>query len=315
MAGRGKGRTVVINNREVHLRPEKYYWSDFFMALPAVLLLILITYYPVAELIRISFTDWRLTSHTYEYVGLKNWIWLFTSKTSTKYLLNSAQVTFVYTFFNIAIDLGIGLLLAHLFNRMTKPYAAMRALIFMPRYIAMSTCGIIFLWMFNTDYGVINRMLEWVGVTEHINWLGEGNLALTSILILTGWHGVGYCMMIYLSALLGISRDYYEASSLDGATGWQQFRFITMPLLSPTSLFLFITTFISSMKVYQSVDVMTGGGPRQQTEVMVYYIYRLAFDDNRIDRASVVALLFFVVLLIITASTIRITNKNVHYES
>ena len=310
-----KTRTMVINGREVHLRPEKFYWSDFFMALPAVLILILITYYPVAELIRISFTDWRLTSREYDYVGWKNWIWLFTAKTSLRYLTNSLRVTFIYTIGNILIDLGIGLLLAHLFNHLTNPYSFMRALIFMPRYIAMSTCGIIFLWMFNTDYGVINRMLEWVGVQNHINWLGDGKLALTSILILTGWHGVGYSMMIYLSALLGISRDYYEASSLDGATPLQQFRYITLPLLSPTSLFLFITTFISSMKVYQSVDVMTGGGPRQQTEVMVYYIYRLAFDDNRIDRASVVALLFFVVLLIVTASTMRITNKNVHYEA
>ena len=310
-----KTRSVEVNGRQIRLRPERYSWSDFFMALPAVLLLVLTTYYPIAKLINISFTDWRLTSRTYEYVGLKNWIWLFTSKTSTKYLLNSIQVTLVYTFFNIAIDLGLGLLLAHLFNRLTSPYSVMRALIFMPRYIAMSTCGIIFLWMFNTDYGVINRMLEWIGVQTHINWLGDGKLALTSILILTGWHGVGYSMMIYLSALLGISRDYYEASSLDGATPLQQFRYITLPLLSPTSLFLFITTFIASMKVYQSVDVMTGGGPRQQTEVMVYYIYRLAFDDNRIDRASVVALLFFVVLLIVTASTMRITNKNVHYEA
>ena len=310
-----KTRSVEVNGRQIRLRPERYSWSDFFMALPAVLLRVLTTYYPIAKLINISFTDWRLTSRTYEYVGLKNWIWLFTSKTSTKYLLNSIKVTLIYTFFNIAIDLGLGLVLAHLFNRLTKPYGAMRALIFMPRYIAMSTCGIIFLWMFNTDYGVINRMLEWAGVQNHINWLGDGKLALTSILILTGWHGVGYSMMIYLSALLGISRDYYEASSLDGATPLQQFRYITLPLLSPTSLFLFITTFISSMKVYQSVDVMTGGGPRQQTEVMVYYIYRLAFDDNRIDRASVVALLFFVVLLIVTASTMRITNKNVHYEA
>ena len=310
-----KENAIVVNGRKINLRPEKYYWSDFFMALPAVLLLVLITYYPVAELIRISFTDWRLTSRTYEYVGLKNWEWLFTAKTSLRYLTNSLQVTFVYTIGNIAIDLGIGLLLAHLFRRMTRPYGLMRALIFMPRYIAMSSCGIIFLWMLNTDYGVINQMLEVIGLTEHINWLGDDNLALVSILMLTGWHGVGYCMMIYMSALMGISQDYYEASSLDGATKLQQFRFITLPLLSPTTLFLFITTFISSMKVYQSVDVMTGGGPRQKTEVMVYYIYRLAFDDNRLDRASVVALLFFVILLIITASTLRITNKNVHYES
>lgn len=310
-----KNNTIIVDGRQINLRPERYYWSDFFMALPAVLLLVLITYYPVAELIRISFTDWRLTSRTYEYVGLKNWEWLFTAKTSLRYLTNSLQVTFVYTIGNIAIDLGLGLMLAHLFKRLTRPYGLMRALIFMPRYIAMSSCGIIFLWMLNTDYGVVNQLLEILGVSQHINWLGDDQLALVSILMLTGWHGVGYCMMIYMSALMGISQDYYEASSLDGATKAQQFRFITLPLLSPTTLFLFITTFISSMKVYQSVDVMTGGGPRQKTEVMVYYIYRLAFDDNRLDRASVVALLFFVVLLIITASTLRITNKNVHYES
>lgn len=315
MFGNKKIQTMEINGRMVNVRPEKNYWSDFFMALPAVLLLVIITYYPVAELIRISFTDWRLTSNVYEYVGMKNWEWLFTAKTSLRYLNNSLLVTFKYTIGNIIIDLGLGLLLAHLFNRLTKPYGLMRALIFMPRYIAMSSCGIIFLWMLNTDYGVINQLLEVVGVKEHINWLGDDNLALVSILMLTGWHGMGYCMMIYLSALLGISKDYYESSSLDGATKLQQFRYITLPLLSPTTLFLFITQFIASMKVYQSVDVMTGGGPRQKTEVMVYYIYRLAFDDNRLDRASVVALLFFVVLLVITASTLRITNKNVHYES
>lgn len=314
MFKKSKGQATIINGRPIHLRPEKKYWSDFFMALPAVVLLVLVTYYPIMKLIRISFTDWRLTSRTYEYVGLKNWSWLFTAKTSTKFLVNSLRVTFLYTFFNIVIDLGLGLVLAHLFNRMTKPYGAMRALIFMPRYIAMSSCGIIFLWMLNTDYGVINKLLQAVGIGR-INWLGDDKNALISILILTGWHGVGYCMMIYLSAILGISKDYYEASSLDGATPLQQFRFITLPLLSPTTLFLFITTFISSMKVFQSVDVMTGGGPRQQTEVMVYYIYRLAFGDNRLDRASVVSLLFFVILLVVTASTMRITNKNVHYES
>ena len=310
-----KTTTMEIAGRTVNLRPERYSWSDFFMALPAVLILVLITYYPVVELIRISFTDWRLTSREYDYVGFKNWIWLFTANTSKRYLMNSLRVTVIYTIGNIAIDLGIGLVLAHLFNRLNKSFAVMRALIFMPRYIAMSSCGIIFLWMLNTDYGVINKMLEWVGVNQHINWLGDDQNALISILILTGWHGIGYCMMIYLSALLGISKDYYEASSLDGATGLQQFRYITLPLLSPTTLFLFITTFISSMKVYQSVDVMTGGGPRQKTEVMVYYIYRLAFDDNRLDRASVVALLFFVILLVVTASTLRVTNKNVHYEA
>lgn len=309
------GRSMTIRGRTVRIRPEKRSWADFLLAVPAVVLLLLITYYPIGQLINISFTDWKLTRMEYSYVGFKNWHWLFTSNTSLKYLGNSLSVTLRYTLWNILIDLGGGLILAHLFNRLKKPYALMRALVFMPRYIAMSSCGVIFLWILNTNYGVLNRMLQWFGVTEHIGWLTSDGTALLSILMLTGWHGIGYCMMIYLSAILGISRDYYEASALDGATAWQQFRYITMPLLSPTTLFLFITTFISSMKVFQSVDVMTGGGPRNKTEVMVYYIYRIAYDDNRLDRSSVIALLFFAILLIVTASTLRITNRNVHYES
>ena len=150
---------------------------------------------------------------------------------------------------------------------------------------------------------------------QGVPWLEDRRMAMVSVLVLTGWHGVGYGMMIYLSAMLGISRDYFEAAELDGASGVQTFRYITLPLLSPTTLFLLITTFISSMKVFQSVDVLTGGGPYNSTEVFVYYIYRLAFRDFRIDRASVNALLFFVILLVVTASTIRITNKNVHYDA
>ena len=306
---------VSINDRRMLIKKPRNSWSDFFLALPAVVLLLLTTYYPVAQLINISFTDWRLTKLTYDYVGFKNWTWLFTSSTSLKYLGNSLWVTLRYTFFNILIDLAGGLLLAHLYNHLSKPFSVTRALVFMPRYIAMSSCGIIFMWILETDYGVLNKILEYLGVSKHIPWLTSDSTALTSILLLTGWHGIGYCMMIYLSALLGISKDYYEASSLDGATGLQQFRYITLPLLSPTTLFLFVTTFISSMKVYQSVDVMTQGGPRNQTEVMVYYIYRLAYEENRLDRSSVVSLLFFVILLVVTISTFRITNKNVHYDA
>ena len=114
---------------------------------------------------------------------------------------------------------------------------------------------------------------------------------------------------------IGIPRDYYEASSLDGASPFQQFTQITLPLLSPTTLFLFITTFISSMKVFQSVDILTEGGPYRSTEVFVYKIYLYAMEDFRMDRASVIAIAFFVLLLIVTVSTFKISNKNVHYDS
>ncbi len=302
-------------NRQAVTIKTRYSFTDFLCVCPAVLLLLITTYYPVMDLIKISFTDWNLIKDTRNFVGLKNWTWLFTSPVGTAALINSLTVTVIYTVGNIAIVLVAGVLLALLFNRLTKPYALMRAVVFMPRYIAMSTAGVIFLWMMNKDYGILNSCLSMLGVQDKIGWVENRNTAMISVLILTSWHSLGYGMMIYLSAMLGISKDYYEAASLDGATGMQAFRFITLPLLSPTTLFLFITTFISSMKVYQSIDVLTGGGPYQATEVIVYYIYRLAFTDSRIDRASVVSIFFFVVLLIITASTLRITNKNVHYEA
>ena len=122
-------------------------------------------------------------------------------------------------------------------------------------------------------------------------------------------------MMIYLSAMQGIPADYYEAARIDGADGVQQFRYITIPLLAPTTLFLFVTTFIASMKVFQSVDVMTGGGPGTATNVMVQWIYNLTFSDFRTARGAAVSVVFFLILLVCTAATMKYSNRNVNYDS
>ncbi len=183
----------------------------------------------------------------------------------------------------------------------------------MPKYIGVSTAGIVFTWILNGRYGILNYLLGTVGI-KGPDWLTNEKTALAGVLILTTWRVVGYAMLIYLSAMQGIAKDYYEAASLDGASKTQQFFKITIPLLSPTTLFLFVTTFIASMKVFQSIDVMTGGGPYKATNVMVYWIYRLAFVEFRVDRASVVAVLFFLILLIITAITMRISENSVNYD-
>lgn len=310
---RRKKNIVMAGDRQIVVK-RRHSWSDMSCALPAVILLTIMTYYPLAKLVQVSFTDWNLLKAEYNYVGLKNWKWLFTGSTSIRYLTNTLRVTGIFTVGHIAIVIIGGMLMALLFNKMSKSYSVMRAIIFMPRYIAMSTCGIFFLLILDTDYGIINVILKSMGLSP-VPWLEDRTMAMVSVLILTSWHGMGYGMMIYMSAMIGISRDYYEAAELDGATGTQVFRYITLPLLSPTTLFLLITTFISSMKVYQSVDTLTGGGPYNSTEVFVYYIYRLAFTNFRFDRASVNALLFFVILLVVTASTMKITNKNVHYDA
>ncbi|PKL23575.1 MAG: sugar ABC transporter permease [Spirochaetae bacterium HGW-Spirochaetae-3] len=287
--------------------------KDFLCVAPALAFFAVFVYYPLADLFRIGFTNWNLIRDSYKFVGLKNYKWLFHGSGLGTWL-SSLRITFSYTFWEIAITLIGGMLLAALFNRESKAFAAMRSLVFMPKYIAVSTSAIVFMWILNDQYGFMNYLLGLFGVAP-VSWLNSEKTAFTSLLILTGWRVVGYGMMIYLSAMKGISKDYYEAAQLDGANGFQRFRFVTLPLLSPTTLFLFVTTFIASMKVFQSVDVMTDGGPYESTNVMVYWIYDLAFVQFRVDRAAVVAGVFFVILLAFTAATMKISNKNVHYDS
>lgn len=286
---------------------------DFLLVLPALVLLAIFTYYPVAKLVQLSFTDWNLLKPTWNYVGLKNWQWLFTGS-GAKYLWNSLKVTFVYTMGEISVTIIGGMIFALLFNRATKAFTLMRAVVFVPKYVAMSSCAVIFLWILNTDYGVLNYALKAIGL-QPVDWLNQQSTAMLSVLITTCWRVVGYGMMIYMAAMKGISPQYYEASAIDGANKVQQFFGITLPLLAPTTVFLLVTTFLSAMKVFQSVDILTGGGPARSTEVFVYLIYRYAMVDFRMDRAATSAVMFFIILLTITAATMKVSDNNVNYDS
>lgn len=287
-------------------------YRDFLCVMPAIVALAIFTYYPLLDLFRISFTNWNLMKEEYKFVGWKNYKWLFAGS-GWKYLKNSLTVTVMYTFWEVFFSLGGGLLLAMLFNRMTRYFNALRALVFMPKYIAVSTSAIVFVWMLNGKHGIINWVLGVFGV-QGPNWLADATYALPGILMLTFWRTVGYAMMIFLSAMKGIPQDYYEAASIDGADGMHRFRFITLPLLAPTTLFLVVTTFVSSMKVFQSVDVMTGGGPYDATMVMVQWVYKLSFDSFRVDRAAAASVIFFLILLLCTVVQMKYGNKNVNYD-
>ena len=231
-----------------------------------------------------------------------------------KYLWNSLKVTFVYTMGEISVTIVGGMIFALLFNRATKGFTLMRAVVFVPKYVAMSSCAVVFLWILNTDYGVMNYALKALGM-QPVDWLNQKETAMISVLMTTCWRVVGYGMMIYMAAMKGISPQYYEASAIDGANKVQQFFGITLPLLAPTTVFLLVTTFLSAMKVFQSVDILTSGGPARSTEVFVYLIYRYAMVDFRMDRAATSAVMFFIILLTITAATMKVSDNNVNYDS
>lgn len=299
------------------IRKKKRYtrqnFYEFLCVVPAIALILVISYYPIVELFRISFTDWNLIRPTYSYVGFTNWEW-FVKTIKMNHVLNSFAATLKYTIGHMAIILVVGMLLALLLNRMTKGFAVMRSIIFLPHYVAMSTAALIFLVMLNEHYGVFNYMLE-AATGKRVAWLANGSLAMFVMIIIASWRSIGYDMLIYLSGMQGISAQYYEAAKLDGANGRQIFFKITLPLLAPTTLFLAVTQFISSMKVYAVADVLTAGGPYRATEVLVYLIYTMAFVDYRVDRAAVVAILFFFFLLIVTVLTMDVSDRKVNYDA
>ena len=292
------------------LRRERY--IDFLCIVPAMIFFMMFVYYPIIDLVRISFKDMKLGNDNFKQVGFKNYKWLFQGS-GWKYFFQSLKITITYTFWELVFTLVIGMLLALLFNHMTRYFNVLRAAVFMPKYIAVSTSAIVFLWILHGNHGILNHLLNMLGF-EGVDWLNKEDTALAGILFLTFWRVTGYGMMIYLSAMKGIPQDYYEAAAIDGADGVQRFRHITVPLLTPTTVFLLVTTFIASMKVFQSVDVMTGGGPGKATNVMVQWIYNTAFKDFRMERSATVSVVFFIILLVCTALTMKWSNRKTNYD-
>ena len=316
------GLTLIFNG--VMLRVQRWErMKDLFCVEPVIVFFLLFVYYPVVDLVRISFTDMGiLTTGKQEFIGFANYNWLF-NQSGAKYFWESLRITATYMFWEVMITLVGGMLLALLFNRMTRAFNIFRTIVFMPKYIAVSTSAVVFMWILyspasggtgSQSDGILNYVLSLFGI-QGPRWLLDANTALTGILFLTAWRVVGYAMMIYLSAMKGIPQDYYEAAAIDGADGVHRFRYITVPLLAPTTLFLFVTTFIASMKVFQSVDVMTGGGPGTATNVMVQWIYNLTFKDFRTARGAAVSVIFFLILLVCTVATMKYSNKSVNYDS
>ncbi|AZS18152.1 carbohydrate ABC transporter permease [Paenibacillus lutimineralis] len=284
--------------------------KDFVFAVPALIFLGVFLYYPLMNSVYISFTNWNMTKPVKKFVGTDNYVKLFKNED----LYQSLKVTLHYTLLDVVLTLTIGLMLALLFNVFrSKMYAVMRGIIFMPHYISMVIAAMVFTWIYNGQYGLLNRVTDLMGF-EPIQWLTNPSTALPALVAVSVWKGVGFAMMLFISGMRGIPNEYYEAAAIDGASGLSRFRYITLPLLSPMTLFLVITTFISSMQVFQSIDIMTNGGPLQATNAIVYWIYTMAFTEFKTGRASALVMILFVIILVLTITQWLVSRKQVHYE-
>ena len=265
---------------------------------------------PIVAAVWISFTKYDILSPA-EFIGLENYTALFTDPRLRQVYLNTIYFTVVAVTFNV----GIGLLLAVLINRHMPPFLRyiFRTTYFFPVLVALTYCAIIWQFLYQKDTGIVNYYLSFLNI-EPIPWLSSKAWVMPSIIVMDVWKNTGFAMLVLLAGLQGISQDYYESAQLDGANRWQLFRHITMPLISPSLFFVIIIYMIGALQVFDSIVVLTQGGPGDASRSLVMYIYENAFQLFQMGYASAVAITLFILIMLLTLVQFRMSQIWVHYD-
>ncbi len=254
-------------------------------------------FYPIYKAFAGSLHDWNPLTQKYNYIGWENYQFVLGDKLFWKSLTNTLFFTAISTVLRLAVGLALALML---FSRMTKMRTFFQGLFYMPTVTPMVAVSFVWMWMFNPQFGLINRFFH-----LDINWLKNSNWAMIAIIIMTVWKDFGYATVLFLAGLMGLPEEVYEASRIDGANGWQTFKNITLPLLKPVTLFVTITSLISYFQTYIQILIMTEGGPGTSTFVISYLIFDEAFVNYNFGTASAIAVILFVVIAILTLLMFR----------
>ncbi len=272
---------------------------------PNLALLILFTYRPLIDNIRISFYNWNISSPTMTFVGLQNYVDWFTAPETGMIVMN----TVIFTFCAVAGSMVIGLLLAIVLDQKLFGRAAVRSMVFAPYVIAGAAIGVAFQFVFDPRYGLIQYFLGLLGI-EVPNFYQQSGWALFMITVTYIWKNVGYVFVIYLAALQGRRSDLDEASEIDGTPPVRHFFRVVMPQLRGTTFFLLITVLLNSFQVFDIINAMTRGGPfTYGTTTMVYQVYTETFVNNRAGYGAAVATIMFLVVLIMTVAQIKLQER------
>jgi sn-glycerol 3-phosphate transport system permease protein len=283
-------------------------WLGYLLVAPSLLLFGLVYVYPVAYSAYVSLFAWDLMTPP-RWVGLDNYRELASAE-FWEVVTNTAQ----YSAGVVGLCLVGGLVLALALNDRSRVSALLQAGIFSSYVVSWVAVSLLWIWMLDPQYGLVTYLLRLVGLRP-VNWLGDPKVALWTLVLVTVWKTIGYPMVIYLAGLQSIPGDFYEAAALDGAGPWQRFRFITWPLLTPTTLFLVVTLTIASFQGFDIVKIMTQGGPVTATMIYVYYIYEQAFQYFKLGKASAAVVIFFALILALTVLQWRVFRRRIHYTA
>ncbi len=268
--------------------------TPYLFIAPNMILFTTFMIIPIIFTFCISFTKWSLIG-TAEYIGISNYIKLLSDKQFLIAMLN----TLYYTIATVPTSLGLGLAGAMLLNRDIPLRGMLRGIFYIPTVVSLVAAGLIWQWILSTDYGVVNYILGLVGIGPQ-QWLTSNALAMPSVILATLWIRGGYCMVIYLAGMQGISEEYYEAAEIDGAGDFKKFLYVTWPLLKSTTVFLTVISIIYGFMGFDLFYTMTGGGPGFSSTVMVHYIYKQAFNVGEMGYASAGGVVLFLIILILT---------------
>ncbi|WP_420593815.1 carbohydrate ABC transporter permease [Deinococcus sp.] len=289
--------------------------EPYLYLLPHALLFFLFTLYPIGYGLYISLHRWDLLNPVKAFVGGEFYRNLFTPGTPQadffwKTLLNTTFFTVISVPLLLFASLGLALLL----HRPIVGRTFFRAVFFMPGILTVSVMGILWRWLFDNQIGLVNAARELLTQAPPIPWLSSEGLAWVPIVIGTIWWTVGFNMTLYLAALGNVPLSLYEAAALDGATPGQSFRFITLPLLAPVTLFVFVTTALASFQLFGQSLIITGGGPSRSTQSVIQYITEEGFTNAQYSSAAALGFVFGLIMLILTAAQFGIMARDVRGE-
>ncbi|HDI11007.1 MAG TPA: sugar ABC transporter permease [Candidatus Acetothermia bacterium] len=293
------------------------FWKEtlhaYIYLLPALVILGAFTFYPF-------FRAFWISAHRYypdllhpDYVGWENYLTIFRDELFWRSLWH----TVAYVLGSVIPQLALGLFIALLLNARIRAKSFFRTAYFLPYVTPSIAASMVFLWIYDRDYGLLNYILHKLFHISFIDWLNNPSFALPAVIILGIWKYTGFSVVIYLAGLQGIDRTYYEAAEVDGASAWARFRYITLPLLSPTTFFLFIVSVIGAFKVFNEIYVLwpgATGGPLNAAMTIMIYFYHKAFGEWHLGEGAAVANILFVIIFIITLIQMRLSRRWVFYQ-
>jgi sn-glycerol 3-phosphate transport system permease protein len=279
------------------------------MVAPAIVIFSVFFIYPIFYMIYLSLFDWNFVSPTMNFVGLQNFNELLADSDFRMVLSN----TTVYTLLTVTLTTGLALLLALWLNRQGMFHAFVQGAIFSPHIISLVSISLLWSWLMDPEYGLLNWAIGLFGFGK-LEWLSHPDTSLLSLVIVAVWKGLGYNTLVFIAGLQSIPKDIYEAASLDQSKPWTTFGKLILPMLSPTVFFLVIINMLGSFQVFETIAIMTQGGPVNSTNTLVYYIYENGFRFFKIGYASAAGVILLFIVGVLTLVYFKLLSSRVHYR-